>query len=58
LQLDVAARGLDISELPMVINHEIPSAPEDYVIPWLVKIGRGALAYYFFELFQKKKVFC
>ena len=28
---DVAARGLDISELPMVINYEIPSAPEDYV---------------------------
>src|SRR5690606_11982705 len=27
---DVAARGLDIDQLPMVINYEIPSAPEDY----------------------------
>lgn len=28
---DVAARGLDIDHLPMVINYEIPHAPEDYV---------------------------
>ncbi len=37
---DVAARGLDISELPMVINYEIPSAPEDYVH----RIGRTGRA--------------
>lgn len=37
---DVAARGLDISELPMVINYEIPAAPEDYVH----RIGRTGRA--------------
>jgi superfamily II DNA/RNA helicase len=37
---DVAARGLDISELPMVINYDIPSAPEDYVH----RIGRTGRA--------------
>ncbi len=37
---DVAARGLDISELPMVINYEIPSSPEDYVH----RIGRTGRA--------------
>jgi ATP-dependent RNA helicase RhlE len=28
---DVAARGLDIEGLPMVVNYEIPYDPEDYV---------------------------
>ena len=28
---DVAARGLDIAELPFVINYELPTQPEDYV---------------------------
>jgi ATP-dependent RNA helicase RhlE len=37
---DVAARGLDIEQLPMVINYEIPSAPEDYVH----RIGRTGRA--------------
>lgn len=37
---DVAARGLDISDLPMVINYEIPSAAEDYVH----RIGRTGRA--------------
>lgn len=37
---DVAARGLDINDLPMVINYEIPSAPEDYVH----RIGRTGRA--------------
>lgn len=37
---DVAARGLDIDLLPMVINYEIPSAPEDYVH----RIGRTGRA--------------
>lgn len=37
---DVAARGLDISDLPMVINYEISSAPEDYVH----RIGRTGRA--------------
>jgi superfamily II DNA/RNA helicase len=37
---DVGARGLDIDQLPMVINYEIPSAPEDYVH----RIGRTGRA--------------
>jgi superfamily II DNA/RNA helicase len=37
---DVAARGLDINELPMVINYEIPTSPEDYVH----RIGRTGRA--------------
>ncbi len=37
---DVAARGLDITDLPMVINYEIPSSPEDYVH----RIGRTGRA--------------
>ena len=28
---DVAARGLDIEALPVVVNYEIPYDPEDYV---------------------------
>ena len=37
---DVAARGLDITELPGVINYDVPFAPEDYVH----RIGRTARA--------------
>ncbi len=37
---DVAARGLDIAELPFVINYELPAQPEDYVH----RIGRTGRA--------------
>ncbi|MDR2173611.1 MAG: DEAD/DEAH box helicase [Burkholderiales bacterium] len=37
---DVAARGLDIEELPVVINYEMPHVPEDYVH----RIGRTGRA--------------
>ena len=37
---DVAARGLDIQEMPCVINYELPHAPEDYVH----RIGRTGRA--------------
>jgi ATP-dependent RNA helicase RhlE len=37
---DIAARGLDIEELPFVINYELPHTPEDYVH----RIGRTARA--------------
>ncbi|WP_269532211.1 DEAD/DEAH box helicase [Chitinimonas sp. BJYL2] len=37
---DVAARGLDISELPFVVNFEMPTNPEDYVH----RIGRTGRA--------------
>ena len=34
---DIAARGIDIEELPHVVNYEIPNVPEDYVH----RIGRA-----------------
>ncbi|MFT3805112.1 MAG: DEAD/DEAH box helicase [Burkholderiaceae bacterium] len=37
---DVAARGLDIAELPAVINYDLPYTPEDYVH----RIGRTGRA--------------
>ncbi len=37
---DVAARGLDIDHLPMVINYELPHIPEDYIH----RIGRTGRA--------------
>ena len=37
---DVAARGLDIVELPAVINYDLPHSPEDYVH----RIGRTGRA--------------
>ncbi|MBT3311344.1 MAG: DEAD/DEAH box helicase [Desulfobacterales bacterium] len=37
---DVAARGLDISNLPFVVNYDMPSVPEDYVH----RIGRTGRA--------------
>ncbi|WP_462325848.1 DEAD/DEAH box helicase [Desulfoplanes sp.] len=37
---DVAARGLDITDLPYVINYDIPRIPEDYVH----RIGRTGRA--------------
>ena len=37
---DVAARGLDISHLPVVVNYDIPTTPEDYVH----RIGRTGRA--------------
>jgi ATP-dependent RNA helicase RhlE len=37
---DIAARGLDIVELPFVVNYELPYTPEDYVH----RIGRTGRA--------------
>lgn len=37
---DIAARGIDIDQLPYVINYELPNVPEDYVH----RIGRTGRA--------------
>jgi ATP-dependent RNA helicase RhlE len=37
---DIAARGLDIEQLPFVVNYELPYSPEDYVH----RIGRTGRA--------------
>lgn len=39
---DIAARGLDINQLPFVVNYELPFVPEDYVH----RIGRTGRAGY------------
>ena len=39
---DIAARGIDISQLPLVINYELPEVPETYVH----RIGRTGRAGY------------
>ncbi len=43
---DIAARGLDIDQLPHVVNYEIPNVPEDYVhrIGRTGRAGRDGLA--------------
>ena len=37
---DIAARGIDIDQLPQVVNYELPNVPEDYVH----RIGRTGRA--------------
>ncbi|MFM7703373.1 MAG: helicase-related protein, partial [Rubrivivax sp.] len=37
---DIAARGIDIDALPVVVNYELPNVPEDYVH----RIGRTGRA--------------
>jgi ATP-dependent RNA helicase RhlE len=37
---DIAARGIDIDQLPVVVNYELPNIPEDYVH----RIGRTGRA--------------
>jgi len=40
LATDLAARGIDITDLPAVVNYDLPRSPEDY----LHRIGRTARA--------------
>ena len=37
---DIAARGIDIDQLPLVVNHDLPDVPHDYVH----RIGRTGRA--------------
>ena len=48
---DIAARGLDIEELPHVVNYELPNVPEDYVhrIGRTGRAGRAGRALLFVE---------
>src|SRR5690606_38881032 len=43
---DIAARGLDIDELPHVVNYDLPDVPEHYVhrIGRTGRAGRAGLA--------------
>ena len=40
---DIAARGLDIAQLPLVVNYDLPLVPEDYVHR-VGRTGRAGLA--------------
>ena len=52
---DIAARGIDISELPLVINYDLPEVPETYVhrIGRTGRAGHGGTAVSFCDINEK-----
>ena len=52
---DIASRGLDIEELPFVINYELPSVPEDYVhrVGRTGRAGREGEAISLIDIYEK-----
>ena len=52
---DIASRGLDIEELPYVINYELPSVPEDYVhrVGRTGRAGRNGEAITLLDIYEK-----
>ena len=52
---DIASRGLDIEELPYVINYELPSVPEDYVhrVGRTGRAGRNGEAISLLDIYDK-----
>ena len=52
---DIASRGLDIEELPYVINYELPSIPEDYVhrVGRTGRAGRDGEAISLLDIYDK-----
>ncbi len=52
---DIASRGLDIEELPFVINYELPSIPEDYVhrVGRTGRAGRDGVAISLIDIYEK-----
>ncbi len=52
---DIASRGLDIEELPYVINYELPSIPEDYVhrVGRTGRAGRNGEAISLLDIYEK-----
>ena len=55
---DVAARGLDISDMPVVINFDVPFNPDDYVhrIGRTGRAGRSGRAFTFATAHEAKSV--
>jgi ATP-dependent RNA helicase RhlE len=55
---DIASRGLDIEELPYVINYELPSVPEDYVhrVGRTGRAGRDGEAISLLDIYEKYDV--
>lgn len=52
---DIASRGLDIEELPFVINYELPSIPEDYVhrVGRTGRAGRDGIAISLLDIYER-----
>ncbi len=52
---DIASRGLDIEELPYVINYELPSVAEDYVhrVGRTGRAGRNGEAISLIDIYEK-----
>ena len=55
---DIASRGLDIEELPYVINYELPSIPEDYVhrVGRTGRAGRNGQAISLLDVYDKYNI--
>ncbi|NPA59841.1 MAG: ATP-dependent helicase, partial [Epsilonproteobacteria bacterium] len=55
---DIASRGLDIEELPYVINYELPSIPEDYVhrVGRTGRAGREGEAISLLDIYEKYEI--
>ena len=55
---DIASRGLDIEELPYVINYELPSIPEDYVhrVGRTGRAGREGEAISLLDVYEKYEI--
>ena len=55
---DIAARGIDIHELPLVINYDLPDVPETYVhrIGRTGRAGNDGIALTFCSLEERKLV--
>lgn len=55
---DIAARGIDISELPLVVNYDLPEVPETYVhrIGRTGRAGRGGAAVSFCDVNEKEEL--
>lgn len=55
---DIAARGIDIEQLPQVVNFDLPSAPEDYVhrIGRTGRAGATGQAISFFSVDETKQL--
>lgn len=55
---DIASRGIDIEELPQVVNYELPNVPETYVhrIGRTGRAGKGGVAVSFCDMEQRAEL--
>lgn len=55
---DIASRGIDINELPLVINYDLPDVPETYVhrIGRTGRAGNAGMALTFCSQEERKQI--